>query len=221
MEIGVKQAAELLNVSDKTIYRWVSAAQVPFYRVGAQYRFSRNELLAWAAGEHSVAAAEMAADEPMVLSLANSLRAGGIFYRVGGADVRGVLEAMLGLMKLPSAADIPRILERLWTREQITTTGLGDGIAFPHCRELAIPDLSEPILALGFLEASVDFKAIDKKPVDTVFMLLSPSARSSIRLMSRLAYAVRQPRFSQLLHEIGSRDRIFEEAEAIDHILEE
>ncbi len=221
MEIGVKQAAELLNVSDKTIYRWVSGAQIPFYRVGAQYRFSKRELLSWAAADGTTQAG-LAAEggAPLTLSLAESLRTGGIFYRVGGSEVREVLVQMLGLMRLPSGADTERILSRLYEREKITTTGVGDGIAFPHCRELAIPGLLLPMIALGFLEQPVDFNSIDKKPVEIVFILLSPSTRASIRMMSRLAYAVRQPAMDQLLRNNGSREQLFEAFAAIDRELD-
>ncbi len=221
MEIGVKQAAELLNVSDKTIYRWVSGAQIPFYRVGAQYRFSKHELLLWAAADGTTQAG-LAGEggEPLVLSLEESLRTGGIFYRVGGSDVREVLAQMLGLMRLPPGADAERILNRLYERERITTTGVGDGIAFPHCRELALPGLLLPMVALGFLEQSVNFESIDKKPVEIVFVLLSPSTRASIRMMSRLAYAVRQPSVDRLLRNSGSREQLLETLAAVDRELD-
>ncbi len=218
MEIGVKQAAELLNVSDKTIYRWVSAGQVPFYRVGAQYRFSRQELLAWAAAGRSVAAAEDG--EPIALSLEKGLRAGGIFYRVGGGTVREVLAQMLELVRLPAGIDPARVLERLYEREQLTTTGVGDGIAFPHCRDLALPGLAAPIVALGFLEQPVDFASIDRKPVEIVFVLLSPTARASIRMMSRLAYAIRQAAVQRLLHDRGSREALLAAFAAVDRELD-
>jgi nitrogen PTS system EIIA component len=222
MEIGVKQAAELLNVSDKTIYRWVSAAQIPFYRVGAQYRFSRNELLAWVAADQPTLTTEPVSEQEQTtpLSLERSLREGGIFYRVGGSEVREVLEQMLSLMKLPARIDSARILERLYARERITTTGIGDGIAIPHCRELAIPGLVDPVISLGFLEHPVDFSAIDRKPVEIVFILLSPSASSSIRIMSRLAHAIRRPTVAKLLKNIGVRDQIFEAVAEVDQELD-
>jgi len=220
MEIGVKQAAELLNVSDKTIYRWVSGAQIPFYRVGAQYRFSRNELLSWVTTDQSAeVGAVQVSNDHQVLSLEESLRAGGIFYRVGGADVRQVFEQMLDLMRLPASADSAQIQKRLYERELITTTGVGNGIAFPHCRELALPGLLSPMIALGFLEQAVDFLAVDRKPVNVLFVLLSPSSSSSIRIMSRLAHAVQRPSFVQLLREEASREALFKAVRGLDHEL--
>jgi excisionase family DNA binding protein len=220
MEIGVKQAAELLNISDKTIYRWIAASQIPFYKVGSQYRFSRSELLRWVAAKPLMAdgKADAFEDAPPV-SLEQCLRAGGIFYRVGGTDVYGVLEQLLSLMRLPPGADAAQVLDLVHERELVSTTAVGEGIAFPHCRDVVLPGLPSPMVALGFLESPVDFFAIDKQPVSTVFLFLSPSAQSSIRVMSRLAHAIRQPVFASLLREVATRERLYAALAGIDREL--
>lgn len=221
MEIGVKQAADLLNVSDKTIYRWLADERIPFYRVGAQYRFSREELLRWTSGNRSGAFPAQAVDTAEALvSLEESLRTGGIFYRVGGRTVRAVLEEMLSLMRLPAEADENHILELVYERERMASTGIGEGIALPHCRDLMVAGLVHPMVALGFLEQPVDFKAIDKKPVTTVFLFLSPSSPSSIRIMSRLAYASRHIEFAEAIKEVAGRETILAAAVSVDRELD-
>lgn len=222
MEIGVKQAAELLNVSGKTIYRWLAASQIPFYRVGSQYRFSRSELLRWVAAKPPQAdGAVVAAEDAAPVSLEQSLRAGGIFYRVDGGDVREVLEQLLSLMRLPAGANAARILDQLHERERVATTAVGEGIAFPHCRDIVLPSLANPIVALGFLEKPVDFFAIDRQPVSIVFLFLSPSARSSMRVMARLAHAIRQPGFAALLRAVATRERLYAALAGMDRELEQ
>jgi PTS system nitrogen regulatory IIA component len=210
MEIGVKQVAELLTVSDKTIYRWIAAAQIPFYRVGSQYRFSRSEVQQWVSGQSSAvhdAPAAIEDDGPVYLE--QCLRAGGIFYRVGGEDVRSVLEQQLSLMRLPANADVANVLDLLFAREQLATTAVGEGIAFPHCRDIVLPGLTCPMVSLGFLENPIEFHAIDKQPVSILFLFLSPSAQANIRAMSRLAHAIRQPDFSALLRSEASREEFY------------
>ena len=220
MDIGVKQAANLLNVSEKTVYRWVSEKQIPFFRVGSRYRFSREMLLQWVRGNQARAVMDTE-DESITASLEECLRAGGIFYRVGGENVRDVLEQMLSLIKLPAEADKEQIFDSVYQRELIASTAIGEGIALPHCRDLALPGVSHPLIALGFLDQPVDFGAIDNMPVSTVFLLLSPSALSSIRVMARLAYAVRQPEVALLLTDTASRDRILKAVADVDRQLKE
>ena len=48
MKLLVKDAARLLDVSEKTIYRWIKQGSIPAYRLNEQYRFNRAELLEWA-----------------------------------------------------------------------------------------------------------------------------------------------------------------------------
>jgi len=218
MEIGVKQAAKLLKVADKTIYRWVQGRQIPFYRVGNQYRFSRSELLSWVSS-HSTASASLVENKSCSILLAESLRAGGIFYRVGGHDVRSVLEEIVGMMKLPKQTNLAQVVDLLCKREKLATTGMGEGIAFPHCRDITLPGLTVPMVSLAFLEQPIDFLAIDANPVHTVFTLLSPTSQSNIRLMSRLAYAVRISAFSTALKEVAPRSVLFDVAEQIDREL--
>jgi excisionase family DNA binding protein len=48
MQLSVKDVSELLQVSEKTVYRWIEEGKLPGYRLNAQYRFNRYELLEWA-----------------------------------------------------------------------------------------------------------------------------------------------------------------------------
>jgi nitrogen PTS system EIIA component len=45
MQLGVREVAELLNVSEKTVYRWLKQGKLPAYKINDQYRIHRAELL--------------------------------------------------------------------------------------------------------------------------------------------------------------------------------
>ena len=45
MQLSVREVAQYLNVSEKTVYRWISEGKVPHHRVDGQYRFNRSDLL--------------------------------------------------------------------------------------------------------------------------------------------------------------------------------
>ena len=62
-------------------------------------------------------------------------------------------------------------LQSLVSRERLGTTGLGDGVAIPHCRNKSC---TEPTGLFIRLAEPVDFEAIDQKPVDLVFALIVP-----------------------------------------------
>ncbi len=62
--------------------------------------------------------------------------------------------------------------DAVWQREQTRTTGIGHGIAIPHGKTDCIQEL---ILALGKPAQPIEFQAVDKKPVDLIILLASPS----------------------------------------------
>ncbi len=88
--------------------------------------------------------------------------------------------------------DVPaeRILSELRKREELGSTGVGGGVAIPHAR---FHQLSKPLGVLLRLRKAVDFDAVDGKPVDTVFLLLSPE-RSDGGQLGALACIARKLR---------------------------
>ena len=109
MNLSVRDAAGLLNVAEKTIYRWIKQGVIPAYQINDQYRFNRAELLEWATSRKISVSPEIFAEpeggEAPPPSLSEALRAGGVHYRVGGMDKASVLHAVVDMMKLPEEVD--------------------------------------------------------------------------------------------------------------------
>ena len=63
------------------------------------------------------------------------------------------------------------VFDHLIAREKLGSTGLGQGIAIPHCR---VANCTQPLGTLITLEEPIDFDAPDDKPVDLLFVLLVP-----------------------------------------------
>lgn len=86
-----------------------------------------------------------------------------------------VLAAMVALLHVDAAAaeTLRRMLQR---REQLGSTGVGRGIAIPHCRSLVVPRLR---MAYGRIPAGTNFDAIDGLPVHHVFLIVAPPVEVS------------------------------------------
>ena len=63
------------------------------------------------------------------------------------------------------------VVRAILKREQLGSTGIGRGIAIPHCRSLVVSKLR---VAFGRKPRGVDFKAIDEKPVNFFFLIVAP-----------------------------------------------
>lgn len=222
-KLTVREAAALLNASEKSVYRWIKQGRLPAYRINDQYRINRAELLEWATAQQIHVSPEIFAEPESEggppPSLEDALRAGGIHYRVDGHDKASVLRAVVDTMHLPEDVDREFLYQVLLAREALGSTGIGDGIAIPHVRNPIVLHLSRPIVTLCFLERPVDFGALDGQPVATLFTLISPTVRGHLHLLSRLAFALRDPKFNAAVRSHASREEIFEALRAADAAL--
>ena len=213
MQLSVKETAKLLNVSEKTVYRWVSQNLLPVYRVNHQYRFNRAELLEWASANRSIATPELFSDPDVHLTpdLVGALEAGGIFYRLTGKDKKSVLENAVELLRLPEGTDRAFVLQALTAREELGATGIGEGIAIPHPRN-PIANVSRSSVSLFFLEHQVEFGSLDGLPVGILFIVISPTMREHVFLISKLSFLLDKPEFRRVIDRQGNRDEILKGA---------
>lgn len=219
MKMTVREASKLFNVSEKTIYRWIDQKGLPAYRINKQFRFNQTELLEWAAAGRTSFSPDLlqepesgSADLPDPIE---ALAAGGIHYRVAGNDRASVLHNVVELLRLPDQTDRRFLLEVLLAREALGSTGIGDGIAIPHARNPIVLNVERPAISLCFLENPVDFAALDGQPVTVLFTLISPTVRTHLHLLSRLAFILNDKAFKDVLRRQGSRDEIFAEARRV------
>jgi PTS system nitrogen regulatory IIA component len=107
------------------------------------------------------------------------------------------------------------VLHQLNAREKLGSTGLGQGIAIPHCRVDACP---QPLGTLITLEQAIDFDAPDEQPVDLLFALLVPGEahQQHLDILANVARLFSQPDFCQRLRAASSSRELFDVATAQD-----
>ena len=220
MKLTVQDIARIFGISEKTVYRWVNQNSLPAYKINDQYRFNRTELIEWATSKRVNFSPELF-DEPESVddackSLADSLEAGGVFYRLGGTNKETVLSELVKVIRIPENIDPDFLYKVILARENLGTTAIGDGIAIPHARMPVVLHVSSPTVALCFLDESVEFGALDGKPVHTLFTIISPTIRAHLHLLSRLSYVLRDEAFKKLLIEQGSRSEIIDTVKRIE-----
>jgi nitrogen PTS system EIIA component len=223
MQLSVKNAANLLNVSEKTIYRWIKQQTIPAYRVNEQYRFNRAELLEWATSRRIQISPEIFSEgespKTPLPSLSESLKAGGVAYRVGGNDKSSVLRAVVDVLNLPKEVDREFLYQVLLAREMLGSTGIGDGIAIPHVRNPVILHVEMPTVTLCYLDNAIDFHAIDGQPVNILLTLISPTVRAHLHLLSRLSFVLRNPDFRTQLQRQASRNELMNALVAAESVI--
>jgi PTS system nitrogen regulatory IIA component len=215
MNLTVRDAASLLKVSERTIYRWIKLQAIPAYRVQDQYRFNRAEILEWATSRPLTVSSEIVlepeADGQAIPSLVAALEAGGVFYRVSGADKESALQEVVQLLRLPDEVDREFLFRVLLAREATAATAVGHGIAIPHVRNPVVLHVGRPSLSLCFLEQPIEYGALDGKPVDTLFTIISSTTRAHLHLMSRLSFVLRDPGVRRAVRRQESRQELLKQ----------
>lgn len=223
MQLSVKELSKLLNVTDRTVYRWIKQQSIPFYRIHDQYRFNRVEILDWATAHKlnvSQGLLHDSADKNIKeLSLSETIKKGGIYYRVEGKDKKTLLKAVIDLFNFPDDVKKEDLLDAMLIREELGSTGFGDGIAIPHARYPVVTHIPYALVSICFLEKPVDYGAIDGKPVNCLFTLISPTVRSHLKMLSRIAYILKNTQVKDLIVNQASREIILREIENIEQPL--
>ncbi|WKW12342.1 PTS sugar transporter subunit IIA [Pseudogemmatithrix spongiicola] len=93
-----------------------------------------------------------------------------IQLELAGTTKDDILKELIGLLRLPEK-DEATLFKMLKRRENLGSTGMGRGIAIPHCRSMVVSKLR---VAFGRKKAGVDFKALDDKPVHFFFLIVAP-----------------------------------------------
>src|SRR4051794_26636462 len=110
----------------------------------------------------------------------------------GGGSKDEILSDLVALLQIDerSSGTLLRILQR---RENLGSTGVGRGIAIPHCRSLMVTRLR---LAYGRLAAGTEFQAIDGKPVFNFFLIVAPPLEISnqyLPVLGKIAQFAKEP----------------------------
>lgn len=102
-----------------------------------------------------------------------------------------------------------QIFNNLVARERLGSTGIGQGIAIPHCR---LENCSRVVGALLTLEKPIPFDAIDNEPVDLLFVLIVPQEATSehLELLSQLAEKFNDREFCQRLRQCQSPSDLYD-----------
>ena len=113
------------------------------------------------------------------------------------------------LAEAGAVRDAEDLSRRLIEREALGCTGLGHGIAIPHCK---LKDLNRIVLSIGRCLEPVDFQAADGIPVTILFLILSPAHAPALHLqaLARVSRWLRTPGTAESLLAARTREQILE-----------
>lgn len=135
----------------------------------------------------------------MVLS--DLLQSATINLNLKSADREAVLGELVN--QIPELANQPdarqTLLRALHEREQLHSTGIGDGIALPHARNALVGLVDHPIIVFGRHPDGIPYGAIDAVPARLFFLLIAPTVTQHLAILARLSRVLRDPKLRRNL----------------------
>ncbi len=213
MKLTIKEVAKCLQLPLSTVERWIRQGRIPIQKSGNNLILTDSAIEKWAAS-HNLPFTKPQKDsvpqeDPVLENLLPVMKRGGVLHNVKGSDVPAVLQYAVNKMPALSASVKIRLYERLLERENLTSTGIGKGVALPHPHDPLADIIEKPLIVTCFLEKPIDFAAIDDKPVFVMFILLSPTIKLHLHLLSRLSFCVRDNSFVEFLKTSSDSDAFF------------
>ena len=203
----VQEVAELLRVSERTVYDWATNGQIPCGKLGTTWRFKRSDVENWidenlSSRKKSIFPAIISFRD--ILSLENV-----IVFDV--ASKREALQQLIDTFSTNSAVgNIDELAEGIYQREEMMSTGIGLGVAVPHVR---LKSIKKPIMAVGISRSDItDYESLDGKPVRILFMILAGISQHTeyIKTLSRVSVFVKEDELRNRLLDAKDSKSVFD-----------
>ena len=133
------------------------------------------------------------------MSFALFLERGGVYPDIKGSNHEEVLQEFIKALPRDLLPEKDKLLEAVLEREALMPTGIGNGIALPHPRNPLITDENRQFIAMAILAKPVNWNSLDGKPVHTLFLIVSASAKIHLKTLSEITFFSRQENFIKLL----------------------
>ncbi len=190
--LSLSDISKLLGLPEVTIQRWEHQGKIPYKVINKQIVFKRKEIIEWANAHDLHVIEEKQKVKSNLFSISDIIKNSGIYYNITGNDVYSVFENALAQLTYIKSSKKGKVLDELINREEMASTGIGNGIAIPHTRSRLDLGLKQPFIPVFFTENSIQYNAPDKQPVNVLFMIFSNSVKEHLKILSGLSYILRQ-----------------------------
>lgn len=185
MDLELKEVSELLNIPENELTQMAEAGSIPSYTIQNRLRFNREEVEEWL-----LSYPKAAKNNPQRgFDLFRALTKGDVFYNIDASTKEEAIAAIMQEMAPRLNLDKDVLTEMVLAREELMSTGLGNGFAIPHARDFELPGPHD-VAAVAFLKQPIPYDALDSQPVHTLIFLFATSDRKHLALLSKVAHLI-------------------------------
>ena len=213
----VDDVVKMLQVPEVTIYRWIRQGDIPCIERSGKYIFNKSTIETWASSKHI-----LLKNNPLYESnkennlisknsaLVNAIQVGKVFNNIDCNSLDKLFKEIPKYMNLPKQKQ-NLLYDLLKQRESLSSTGIGNGIAIPHPKNLIETEIQTSMISTFFLKEPLDFKASDNIHVFVVFVILSINSSHHLKLLSQLTRFLNYSNTVDFLKQSPSLENILDE----------
>ncbi|MBS4164423.1 Uncharacterized protein PRO82_001751 [Candidatus Protochlamydia amoebophila] len=221
-DLKIRDVADLLNVSETTIRRWVSDRKIPSYSINKHHYFSRTEIENWVISHKfdknqssspftqsiktTVTEKKPATGGSKQFSLFRAIHKGDVLYNVSGKTKEEIIRKTMKKTAKNLDVDAEVMTELLLDRENMMPTALNNGVAIPHTRDSL--HAQHDAIVVVFLDKPLEYGALDGKPVNTLFFLFAADDKRHLHLLAKIAHLSSQPKALEFFKTKPSKDKL-------------
>lgn len=214
MDLKLKDVAELLQVSETTVRKWIQEDKIPSYKINGQFRFSRDEIQNWVLKRKTATETVKPFKDPDTksvgqkqYSLTRALNNGFALADFPQTDKNSLIQQVSLEIGHLFDLDGEGLSTLLIERETLQPTALGHGFAIPHTRDLVLKKQPDRVIVV-FPKKALDFGALDKEPVSVLFFLLASNDASHLHLLAKIAHLVSDQKAQEFLKKKPTKDKL-------------
>lgn len=142
------------------------------------------------------------------MKILDMLHPGAIIPDLKAQDKKGILEELATAISGVTRQTPKELLKVLMDREQLGSTGIGEGIGIPHGK---IKGLTSMVIGFGLSKRGVDFDSIDGRPTHMFFTLITPDQSTGLhlKLLARISRILKNDGFKSRLMRAASAEEIY------------
>lgn len=188
--LTIRQLAEYLMISEKTVYRMLDRNQLPAVRVGAQWRFRRQDIDAWLTDEvrrveYGRHGAVLDAIETAEIAIYPLLATENVWLAAKPRSRDELLSFMIHEATLDDGVDRQQLLRSVLEREALCSTALVENAAFPHPVDPRPFRFTRKRVLLAVLQEPIDYSDPHGHRPRVIAMILARSAQGHLLALSR------------------------------------
>jgi len=217
--LSEENAARLLELPLVTIQRWIQQGKIPYKIFNDKTVLLKAEIISWAKS-HDLNLKQKTNDiviSRKSFSLGKAIELGGIYNNIIGKDIPTVFKNSLKHLSFIENKQKEIILDELLSREELASTGLGNGIAIPHSRNRTPLNIDCLHIPVFFLEEPIIFNAVDNKPVFVFFMIFSTNLQEHLKTLSKLSFIIKQQEIFNIIIEKNTNTNLLNQIKIIEN----